>query len=145
MSEPHAIIGLRQLHNLPAMIVARRRIAAHYNTVLNGGKYGFKPLFPPKGCAANYYKYVVMLPEECDRPALKTWLTEEHGIQCSGEVYEFPLHRHDVMSHLDPGDLVNAEDVCGRQMCLPIFASMTDEEADRVVAALEAAQKKGLV
>ncbi len=38
MSEPHAIIGLRHLHNLPAMIAARRRIAARYDAALDPGQ-----------------------------------------------------------------------------------------------------------
>jgi dTDP-4-amino-4,6-dideoxygalactose transaminase len=50
-----------------------------------------------------------------------------------------------VLKYLDPGNLVNAEIACGRQMCLPIFASMTDEDADRTIAALAAAQKAGLI
>ncbi|TAK99250.1 MAG: DegT/DnrJ/EryC1/StrS family aminotransferase [Rhodospirillaceae bacterium] len=145
MSEPHAIIGLRHLHNLPAMIAARRRIAARYDVALTGPNNGVRPLLPPKGCAANYYKYVVMLPEGCDRAALKAWLRDTHGVQCSGEVYEFPLHRHPVLTHLDPGDLRGAEIACNRQMCLPIFASMTDDEADRVIAALTSARTAGRV
>jgi dTDP-4-amino-4,6-dideoxygalactose transaminase len=140
MSEPHAVIGLRHLHNLPAMVAARRRIAAHYDAALGKSNAGVRPLPAPPGCAANYYKYVVMLPEGTDRTALKAWLKAEHGVQCSGEVYEFPLHKHPVLAHLDPGNLVGAETACGRQMCLPIFASMTDAEADRVIAALAAAE-----
>ena len=81
-----------------------------------------RPLLPPKGCAANYYKYVVMLPEGTDRTKLKAWLKDEHGVQCSGEVYEFPLHKHPVLIQLNPGNLKGAEIACGRQMCLPIFA-----------------------
>jgi dTDP-4-amino-4,6-dideoxygalactose transaminase len=145
MSEPHAIIGLRHLHNLPSMIAARRRIAARYDDALSGPGVRLKPVLPPRTCAANFYKYVVMLPERCDRAALKAWLKEKHGVQCSGEVYEFPLHRHPVLAHLDPGNLKNADMVCGRQMCLPIFASMTDDEAGRVIAALAEAHNAGLV
>jgi len=144
MSEPHAIIGLRHFQNLPAMIAARRRIAASFDAALKSSGCP-EPVVPPLGCIANYYKYVVMLKPGVDRAALKAWLKETHGVQCSGEVYEFPLHRHPVLAHLDPGDLKQAEDVCGRQMCLPIFASMTDVEVERVIAALAAAQSAGLL
>jgi dTDP-4-amino-4,6-dideoxygalactose transaminase len=145
LSEPHAIIGLRHLQALPSMIANRRRIAARYDAALNASNGGVRPLPPPKGCEANYYKYVVMLPDGVDRAALKNWLKTEHGVQCSGEVYEFPLHKHTVLAHLDPGTLKGAEIACGRQMCLPIFASMTDADADRVIAALAAAQRQGMV
>jgi perosamine synthetase len=140
LSEPHAVIGLRHLSKLPEMIAARRRIAARYDAALGDGKAGVKPVAMPKGCHSNYYKYVVMLPDGVDRAALKAWLRDERGVQCSGEVYEVPLHKNEVLTYLDPGDLKNAEIACGRQLCLPIFASMTDEQADRVIAAVKEAR-----
>ena len=142
MSEPHAIIGLRHLQNIPEMLAARRRIAARYDAALGAlaarRSDAPRPLAIPKGCVSNYYKYVVMLPEGADRAALKSRLKEEYGVQCSGEVYEVPLHKNPVLTHLDTGDLRGAEAACGRQLCLPIFASMSDEQADRVIKALEA-------
>lgn len=136
MSEPHAIIGLRHLHNLPAMLAARRRIAARYDAALTESP--LRPLQAPTGCVANYYKYVVILPDGVDRGALKRRLREEFGVNCSGEVYEVPLHRNPVLAHLDTGDLSGADLACGRHMCLPIFASMTDGQADQVIEALRA-------
>ena len=145
MSEPHAVIGLRHLHNLPAMIKARQRIAAQYDAALMGGNAGVRPVAAPKGCISNYYKYVVMLPDGVDRATVKKWLREERGVNCSGEVYEVPLHKNIVLKHLDPGDLTQAEIACGRQMCLPIFASMTDAQAAQVIAALSAAKEAGVL
>ncbi len=145
MSEPHAVIGLRHLHNLPSMIANRRRIAAHYDAALGKGNNGLTPVMAPKGCESNYYKYVVMLPEGIDRAAAKKWLRDERGVNCSGEVYEFPLHKHDVLRHLDPGNLTQAEIACGRQLCLPIFASMTDAQADQVIDGVKAAREKGVL
>ncbi len=141
MSEPHAIIGLRHLHNVPGMLAARRRIAARYDAAL--GELAQRrpdaprPLAVPKGCVSNYYKYVVMLPEGAARAPLKARLKDEFGVQCSGEVYELPLHKNPVLTHLDTGDLAGADAACGRQLCLPIFASMTDAQADRVIAAFQ--------
>src|SRR6202012_3988639 len=94
---------------------------------------GLRPVATPKGCVPNYYKYVGMLPDGVDRKALKAWLKETHGVNCSGEVYEAPLHKNEVLKHLDPGNLSGAEAACGRQLCLPVFASMTDAQADRVI------------
>ena len=145
LSEPHAVIGLRHLQVFPGMLAARRRIGARYDAALTGLSNSLRPVATPKGCAPNYYKYVVMLPEGVDRPALKAWLKENHGVNCSGEVYEVPLHKNEVLKYLDPGDLKNAEIACGRQLCLPVFASMTDAQADQVVSALQAAQKAGLL
>jgi dTDP-4-amino-4,6-dideoxygalactose transaminase len=149
MSEPHAVIGLRHMEALPKMLTARRRIAALYDAALSRGgsadNIGVRPLAVPKGCVANYYKYVVMLPDGVERAPLKAWLKEHHGVHCSGEVYEVPLHRNEVLTQYDPGDLTNAEIACGRQLCLPIFASMTDAEAARVIDALKDAKRAGVV
>jgi perosamine synthetase len=144
MSEPHAVIGLRHLHNLPAMIKARQRIAARYDAALMGGDL-LRPVALPKGCVSNYYKYVVMLPDGIDRAAAKKWLREERGVNCSGEVYEVPLHKNEVLKHLDPGNLTQSEIACGRQLCLPIFASMSDAQADQVIEGVQAAKAKGVL
>jgi perosamine synthetase len=142
MSEPHAIIGLRHLHNVPAMLASRRRIAARYDAALHAladrRADAPRPLATPPGCVPNYYKYVVMLPKGVERAPLKARLKDEFGILCSGEVYEAPLQKNPVLSYLDTGDLPGSLDASARQLCLPIFASMTDDQADRVIAALEA-------
>jgi len=144
MSEPHAVIGIRHLHNLPTMIKNRQRIAARYDAAFVGSNL-LRPVVAPKGCVSNYYKYVVMLPEGVDRAAAKKWLREERGVNCSGEVYEVPLHKNEVLKHLDPGNLTQSEIACGRQLCLPIFASMTDAQADQVIEGVKAAKAKGLL
>ena len=144
MSEPHAVIGIRHLEKISEMISARRHIAARYDAAF-ASHNTLTPIAVPKGCVSNYYKYVVMLPDGVDRAALKKWLRDERNVHCSGEVYEFPLHKHDVLKHLDPGDLKNAEIACGRQMCLPIFASMTEAQADQVIAAVADAKKAGVL
>ncbi|MBY0511474.1 MAG: DegT/DnrJ/EryC1/StrS family aminotransferase [Rhodospirillaceae bacterium] len=144
MSEPHAVIGLRHLHNLPTMIKNRQRIGARYDAAFGGGHL-LRPVALPKGCVSNYYKYVVMLPEGVDRAAAKKWLREERGVHCSGEVYEVPLHKNEVLKHLDPGNLTQSEVACGRQLCLPIFASMSDAQADQVIEGVKAAKDKGVL
>jgi perosamine synthetase len=145
MSEPHAVIGLRHLQGFAGLLAGRRRIAIRYDAAFAGGRLGVTPVAVPKGCVANYYKYVVMLPEGRDRAVLKSWLKENHNVHCSGEVYEVPLHKNEVLKHLDPGDLTNADIACGRQLCLPIFASMTDAQADQVVTAFTDAKNRGFL
>jgi perosamine synthetase len=145
LSEPHAVIGLRHLHNLPAMIANRQRIAARYDAALGKDNAGSRPMLPPKGCVSNYYKYVVMLADGADRAAAKKWLREERGVNCSGEVYEVPLHKNEVLKHLDPGNLTQSEIACGRQLCLPIFASMTDAQTDQVIESVKDARAKGIL
>ena len=59
------------------------------------------------------------------------------GPALSGEVYARPLHHEPVFASLVREPLPVAEDVCARQICLPIHSDMTEGEASTVVSALE--------
>jgi len=135
LSEPHAIIGLRHLERLPSMIEQRRRIAAIYNRELAGLSW-LKPLRTPADCKSNYYKYVAMIDKTIDRKALKARLREEYAVSLSGEVYEAPLHQQPIFASYAAKSLPLADTVCRHHVCLPVFASMTDGQADQVVSAL---------
>jgi len=136
LSEPHAIIGLRHLEKLPAMLAARRRIAAIYDAGL-AGMASLRPLAVPEGGVSSYYKYIAVLRERVDRSALKETLRRDHGVSLSGEVYEAPLQRQPVFERYSRGPLPVSEEVCARHLCLPIYASMTQEQAWQVVDALK--------
>jgi perosamine synthetase len=135
LSEPHAIIGLRHLERLPSMIEQRRRIAAIYDREL-GGLSWLKPLRAPASCKSNYYKYVAMIEKMIDRKALKAKLRETYAVSLSGEVYEAPLHQQPIFASYAGKPLPLAEDVCRHHVCLPVFASMTDAQANQVVSGL---------
>lgn len=135
LSEPHAIIGLKHLERLPAMIAARQRIAAIYDQELAGLR-ALAPLAVPADGVCNYYKYIAMLAPGIDRKALKTTLKENYGVSLSGEVYEAPLHRQPVFEQLLETPLPHSEDLCARHICLPVFASMSEPQARQVTDAL---------
>lgn len=135
LSEPHAIIGLRHLERLPAMIADRQRIAAVYDKELAGLRR-LRPLAVPSGGACNYYKYIAVLDEKRDRAALKKELKERHGVSLAGEVYEAPLHEQPIFRDLATGPLPVAEDLCARHLCLPVFSGMEERDAEQVVSAL---------
>ncbi|HJT22704.1 MAG TPA: DegT/DnrJ/EryC1/StrS aminotransferase family protein [Nitrospira sp.] len=136
MSEPHAIIGLRHLERLPAMIGERQRIAALYDRELCTFKNLAAVKIPAEG-VCNYYKYMVVLRERQDRKALKMRLREQYGVSLAGEVYEEPLHKQPVFEEYVSGPLPVAEDYCARHVCLPIFSGMEERDALHVVRALK--------
>jgi len=136
MSEPHAIIGLRHLERLPEMVAARQRVAAIFDEGLKG-LTGLAPLPVPEGSVCNYYKYIAVLPEALDRKALKAQLKQDYGVSLAGEVYEDPIQRQPIFEQYDDGSLKVSEDLCARHICLPVFSTMTDEQAHQVVDALK--------
>lgn len=136
MSEPHAIIGLKHLERLPAMIADRQKIAALYDQALKSFRnLSLVPI--PAGGTCNYYKYLVVPREMKDRKALKVLLREQYGVSLTGEVYEEPLHKQPVFQPYAAGRLPVAEDYCARHICLPIYAGMEDAEAQQVIGALQ--------
>lgn len=137
LSEPHAIIGLKHLERLPAMIVDRQRIARVYDNALKHMS-SLSTLAVPEGGVCNYYKYIAVLPERRDRKELKARLRQEFGVSLAGEVYEDPLHKQPVFEKYACGSLPVAEDLCARHICLPIFSGMSEADAHQVIHALAA-------
>jgi perosamine synthetase len=135
MSEPHAIIGLKHLERLPAMIKDRQSIAAQYDDALRSFK-NLTLLQTPNAGVCNYYKYIAVLKERRDRKELKTVLRGHHGVSLTGEVYEEPLHKQPVFAQYADIPLPVSEDLCARHICLPIFSGMQAAEARHVISAL---------
>jgi dTDP-4-amino-4,6-dideoxygalactose transaminase len=134
MSEVQAAIALVHLRRLDEFIAVRNSVARRYTEAL-AAIDRVSPLPLPAGCASNYYKYVALLDPGIDRQELRARLAE-FGVALSGEVYQTPLHREPIFQHLSPGRLPVAEDVCARQICLPVHSDMTNDEVDQVITAL---------
>lgn len=136
MSEVHAAVGVVQLARLDEFVAQRRRIASRFHREL-GSIDGIEPVVPPDGVNSNYYKYLALLAPGVDRNWFKKRLQEDHGVSCTGEVYATPLHRQPVFADVPTtGPLTVAEDLCARQVCLPVHSDMTEPEADRVIQAV---------
>ena len=138
LSEPHAIIGLRHLERLPAMIADRQRIAALYDEGLRSAT-GLRPLAVPPGGVCNFYKYIAVLSPSHparDRPALKRELKERFGVSLAGEVYEAPLHAQPIFRDYAAAPLPVADDLCARHVCLPVFSGMEERDAAQVLHAV---------
>jgi len=139
MSEIHAAVGLSQFARLDEFITDRKRIAKIYDEELEGME-DLTLLKIPAGVNSNYYKYVAFLKEGINRASLKKELKERYSVGLSGEVYELPCHLQPIFRELygfKGGEFPMAEDLCKRQICLPVFAKMTEEEARYVVRSLK--------
>lgn len=129
MSEVHAAIGISQLKRLDEFIAARRRVAAIYDKHLCG--------IPVAG-RSNYYKYCMVPTTGVSNSIIKRALKEQYDISLSGEVYERPCHLQPVFSDMHNNTpMPVAEDLCQRHICLPVYATMTDEEAAYVAASVQ--------
>jgi perosamine synthetase len=135
ISELHAAVALVHLRRLSEFLAVRRRVAARYDQSLRE-LTGVTPILPSPDSLSNYYKYVALLDTGIHRGQLKARLKQHYNVSLSGEVYETPLHLQPVFENLPHPPLPVAEDVCARQICLPVHSDMTDAEVERVLAAV---------
>jgi perosamine synthetase len=134
MSEPHAAIVLSQLRRLDEFIAARQAIAKRYDASIE--QIGLQPLIIPSDAHCNYYKYIAFLPEGVDRAVVKKSLRETYDIGLSGEVYDTPLHQQPVFSAMADRALPGAEWLCARHICLPLYPTLDESDADYVIESL---------
>jgi dTDP-4-amino-4,6-dideoxygalactose transaminase len=135
LSEVHAAIGIVQLKRLDEFIARRREVAGAYEEAIHrvGG------LTLPKGQKlgeSNFYKFVAYLPEGVDRKALKQTMRERFEVGLSGEVYELPLHAQPIFASLARGSYPGADFACSRQVCPPVSARMTADDARYVIESI---------
>jgi len=132
-------LGISQMKKVPLRTLARRKIAERYNNAFNSLD-SIIPLKVQQGISHAYHLYVVQIDEEkfsVDRSQIFRALTAE-GIGVN--VHYIPVHLHPFYReklNTREGMCPNAERAYGRILSLPIFAGMTDEDADDVIKAVE--------
>lgn len=138
LSDPAAAIGRVQLQRAHAMRDRRAQIATAYTERLTG-----LPLELPLCADARdlhaWHIFMVRLERDApvDRDAFVRSMAEA---QVGTSVHFIPLHRHTYWRtslELAAAAYPVAEDVFPRVVSLPIFSRMSDEEVDRVVAAVK--------
>ena len=133
LTEWSAAVGVVQLRRLDELIAWRGRIAEYYTQGL-GAIPDLTPVLPADRCS--WYKYIVLLPSGIDREQFKA-AAKEKGVSLSGGVYDVPLHRQPVFEGKVTGAFPNADDVCCRHVCLPLYYGMSKEEAAYVIDTLK--------
>jgi perosamine synthetase len=127
-------LGLAQLPRLNGWVAARQKIAALYDKAL-AGLDGVTPLAVRADRTHAYHLYVVQLADGIDRDAVFA------GLRAAGigaNVHYGPVHLHSHYRKLGygPGLAPVAEHASKQILTVPMFPAMTEEDVDRVVAAL---------
>jgi len=131
MTDIHASIGLAQLPKLPAYNARRRAIAARYDRELQGV---IAPHVAP-GVTHVYHQYTI----RAHRRDEFVELLKERGVG-TGIYYPIPVHRQKPMLELGYGDqrFPVSERLSGEVLSIPVHPSLTDDEVDSVIAAVNA-------
>jgi dTDP-4-amino-4,6-dideoxygalactose transaminase len=137
ISDAQAAAALEQMAQLDELVNARQRIAARYDRRLVGLPVAPRPA--PPTASSSYDRYVVFPPDGVDRPELERRLRDDHGVALDPGVCRTPLHHHAAFREWAVEPLPGAERACATHLCLPIAPTMTDDDVDAVVTALDTA------
>jgi perosamine synthetase len=129
MTDIHASIGLAQLAKLPGYNARRRQIAARYDRELRGV---ITPRVQP-GVTHVYHQYTIRV----NRRDEFVDQLKERGVG-TGIYYPIPVHRQKPLLELGYGDLrfPVSERLCGEVLSIPVHPSLTDDEVETVIAAV---------
>jgi dTDP-4-amino-4,6-dideoxygalactose transaminase len=134
MTDIHAAIGRVQLTRLPGWTEDRRRNAAFLDSHLEN------VVVPPvrPGSTHVYHQYTIRVAGDRDR--MVQALREEHGVGC-GVYYPIPNHR--LPSFGVDADLPETERAAREVISLPVHPSLSADDLERIVAAVNAVAKAG--
>lgn len=133
LSDIHCALGLSQLNRLDGFIQRRQNIAARYDAAF-AGYPAIRPLAVRPWNSHGYHLYVVRAPH---RDTLYAGL-RDRGINAN--VHYTPVHLHPYYrQHLGTGEGLCpvAEAAWDEILSLPIFPALSNDEQERVIAALE--------
>ena len=139
MDEIRSALALVQLKRLDSFLHERRRVRERYCDRLMGSQvlvpdFDWKAISRP-GDSVGYHIMPVLLPEGCNRKAVAAHLKEQ-GIQSS--VHYRPVHTFTAFSGLVPLAQRPAltEAMAERELTLPMYPTMTNEQVDLVCECL---------
>ncbi|NCC32289.1 MAG: DegT/DnrJ/EryC1/StrS aminotransferase family protein, partial [Chloroflexia bacterium] len=132
MTDVQAAIGREQLKRLPTIVAARRRLGERYQqllTTIPGLTLPHEPLW----ARTNWQSFWVRLPDHLDQREVMQGMLDRgvatrRGIMCA--------HREKPYQRTEAYHLPESECAQDRNLILPLYPQMTDEEQEYVVAML---------
>ncbi|MET4539730.1 MULTISPECIES: DegT/DnrJ/EryC1/StrS family aminotransferase [Micrococcaceae] len=134
MTNIHAAIGRVQLTKVNGWTKTRQENAAFFDANIEG-------VVTPKvaeGYEHVYHQYTIRIAE--DRDGFAKALREEYNVGC-GVYYPIPNHRLAPFQTSD--DLPVTEEAAASVLSLPVHPSLSQDDLDRIVAAVNAVAKAG--
>lgn len=134
MDEMRAAIGSVQLEKLPAGNARRGELTERYRSNLRGSAVSIPFGDQLSNATSVYHILPALLPENADRIAVIGALKEKR-IQSS--IHYPPFWGFTAyQGQFSPDDSPVTADICRRQLTLPLFPTMTEDEVDQVCNAL---------
>ena len=137
LDEIRSAIGREQLKKLPAGNARREVLVGQYRWAFQQKAPALGLPFADKRGVSSQHIFPVLLPEGVDREAFRERMKQD-GIQTSFHyppVHQFAIYRN------EGEELWITENVARRQVTLPLFPGMTDEQQDLVIESVVKALK----
>ncbi|MDA8865582.1 DegT/DnrJ/EryC1/StrS aminotransferase family protein [Gammaproteobacteria bacterium] len=134
MDEMRSAIGSVQLKKLPDGNLRRGELTQRYRSNLSATSVIIPFKENPTNIESVYHILPIMLPEGTNRVSIIGALKDK-GIQSSihyPPFWDFSAFRGQFIK----GDSPITAEICSRQLTLPLFPTMTDQEVDQVTSAL---------
>jgi dTDP-4-amino-4,6-dideoxygalactose transaminase len=132
IDEIRAALGLVQLRKLTANNLRRRAITTRYRQGFTGvGFFGVEIPFMNSAGESSCHIFPILLPPGANRQAFMEAM-RARGVQTS--IHYPPIHHFSYYRQRYPGlSLPITEDVAAREVTLPLYPGMKDEDVDYVI------------
>ncbi|ACC72180.1 UDP-4-amino-4,6-dideoxy-N-acetyl-beta-L-altrosamine transaminase [Paraburkholderia phymatum] len=137
ITDIQAVLGLSQLKRLDGFLARRRALVKRYDTLLKD-----LPLQLPQLDALEesaWHLYVVRVPDDGAHANRRAVFDALRSAEIGVNVHYIPVHLQPYYRRrgFKPGDFPQAEQYYREAISLPLYATLTDAEQDRVVAQLK--------
>ncbi len=133
LTEFQAAFGSSQMAKLDRIIAARRRLAHHYDSLLENDPV--RVPYVPVESSHVYQSYVMLLPEKsAPRRAEIIHQLKENGVETNIGTWHMPLTTYFRTRYgYRPGDFPNTDRVFAASLTLPLYEKLRNEEQCMVV------------
>ncbi len=134
IDEIHSALGLAQLAKLPANNARRRRLTRRYWDGLQDPMFaGIEAPFQHAAGESSHHILPVLLPVGADR---QTFMDDLRGLGVQSSIHYPPIHRFSYHAARYPDVVLPVtEAVAAREVTLPLYPAMTEEDVDYVLVA----------
>lgn len=139
LSAIQCALGTSQLRRLGEFIERRRALAARYDRLLEGHAKVRPIAKGPEGAESAYHLYAVFVDFDAIGISRAEVMQGLRGLRIGTQVHYIPvpMHPYYVAQGEDPSLYPGAMRYYQRELSLPLYPAMRDEDVDRVVAALD--------
>jgi dTDP-4-amino-4,6-dideoxygalactose transaminase len=142
MTDVQAALGCSQMQRLDAYVARRTVLAQRYDRLLADS--GLTLPWRDPTCASAWHLYTIEWDEAAFGLSRLEAFTRLRAAGIGVQVHYIPVHTQPYFRALGfrPGQFPNAEAHYARAITLPLYASLSDEQQDRVVTAVRAPTRK---